>query len=204
MAAVVRERRPHDKRWSRCARLRASREQPHHPRRLPGRPPYPGGWIGRSRLHRPAPFNTGRVQKRETAPHGAGRRGRPHRLRRSPLQDRARLAGPRLRRPRSTITSLSSSRASAKRIGCSRRPAASTSTSTTARCTTARCCSTASLAAPRSSTRSSGPTTTGARSTTRWPAKHDNILFYVKDPASYPLRHRRGRSHPVHGPGPRR
>ena len=25
----------------------------------------------------------------------------------------------------------------------------------------------------------------GARSKTRWPAKHDNILFYVKDPASY-------------------
>ena len=25
----------------------------------------------------------------------------------------------------------------------------------------------------------------GARSTTRWPAKHDNILVYVKDPANY-------------------
>ena len=25
----------------------------------------------------------------------------------------------------------------------------------------------------------------GARSTSRWPAKHDNILFYVKNPASY-------------------
>jgi site-specific DNA-methyltransferase (adenine-specific) len=25
----------------------------------------------------------------------------------------------------------------------------------------------------------------GARSTTRWPAKHDNILFYVKDPRRY-------------------
>ncbi len=33
----------------------------------------------------------------------------------------------------------------------------------------------------------------GARSTRRWPAKHDTILVYVKDAAALPLRRRRGR-----------
>ena len=66
-----------------------------------------------------------------------------------------------------------------------RRRARSTSTSTTARRTTASCCSTRSSAASASSTRSSGPTTTAARAKRRWPAKHDTILVYVKDPRRY-------------------
>ena len=63
--------------------------------------------------------------------------------------------------------------------------ARSTSTSTTARRTTASCCSTRSSGASASSTRSSGPTTTARAPRRRWPAKHDTILVYVRDPDRY-------------------
>ena len=44
----------------------------------------------------------------------------------------------------------------------------------------------------------------GARSKSRWPAKHDNILWYAKDPRSYTYQLRCDRPHPVHGAGPGR
>jgi hypothetical protein len=40
----------------------------------------------------------------------------------------------------------------------------------------------------------------GARATKRWPAKHDNILWYTKDPARY-LSPERERPHSLHGSG---
>ena len=39
--------------------------------------------------------------------------------------------------------------------------------------------------ARRSSTRSCGPTTTARGAKSRWPAKHDVILWYARDPAHY-------------------
>ena len=47
-----------------------------------------------------------------------------------------------------------------------------------------RSTSTRSSGASASSTRSCGPTTTGPAQR-RWPAKHDTILVYVKDPGAY-------------------
>ncbi len=43
----------------------------------------------------------------------------------------------------------------------------------------------------------------GARTKSRWPAKHDTILVYVKDPARVPLRLGGGRPRAVHGAGAR-
>ena len=39
----------------------------------------------------------------------------------------------------------------------------------------------------------------GGRSKNRWPAKHDSILWYARDPAELHLRLRRHRSDPLHG-----
>ncbi len=44
----------------------------------------------------------------------------------------------------------------------------------------------------------------GARATKRWPAKHDNILWYTRDPEPLHLQSRRLRPHPLHGARPRR
>ena len=44
----------------------------------------------------------------------------------------------------------------------------------------------------------------GARPRRRWPAKHDTILVYVKDPEPLLVRRRGGRTRAVHGAGPRR
>ena len=44
----------------------------------------------------------------------------------------------------------------------------------------------------------------GARTKRRWPAKHDTILVYVKDPARVLLRRRGGRPRAVHGARARR
>ena len=90
------------------------------------------------------------------------------------------------------------------RIACSRRPAASTSTSTTARCTTARCCSIAIFGRDNFLNEIIWAYDYGGRPRDRWPAKHDNILFYAKDAGAAPVQHRRDRSHPVHGAGARR
>ena len=43
----------------------------------------------------------------------------------------------------------------------------------------------------------------GAKPRSRWPAKHDTILVYVRDPEPLPLRQRGGRARALHGPGPR-
>ena len=44
----------------------------------------------------------------------------------------------------------------------------------------------------------------GGRPSRRWPAKHDTILVYVKDPVAPLLRRRGRRAHPVHGARPGR
>ena len=75
--------------------------------------------------------------------------------------------------------------AGARAAPARRRTGRSTSTSTRARRTTSRSCSTSCSGASASSTRSSGPTTSAARTKRRWPAKHDTILVYVRDPAAY-------------------
>ena len=41
----------------------------------------------------------------------------------------------------------------------------------------------------------------GGRPKNRWPAKHDNILMYVKDPDNYTFNRGRHRPHPLHGAG---
>ena len=89
-----------------------------------------------------------------------------------------------------TTTTWGSSRRGSARRGASSPPTGRcSSTSTRARRTTARCCSTSSSAARRSSTRSCGPTTTARGRAARWPAKHDVIFWYARDPARYVFRY---------------
>ena len=150
------------------------------------------------------PFNTGRTQRRaryRRAPRR--RRRRPHRLRRPPLPHRAASpTWPSATTP-STTTSPSSRRAS-------RRPTALLAPHGTLYFhidyREAHYCKVLldrSSAASRFLNEIIWAYDYGARSTRRWPAKHDTILVYVKDPARYHFDSDRGRPRAVHGAGAR-
>ena len=164
---------------------------------LPG---LPSGFF--SLIYLDPPFNTGRRQVRRTLRAVGGSRGRPEGVRRADLSHRAavalELSRPVRRLPR---------RSSRPRLEEARRlltpKGRSTSTSTTARRTTASCCSTRSSAAECFLNEIIWAYDYGARAKRRWPAKHDTILVYVKDPARLPLRLRGGRPRALHGPGAR-
>ena len=151
-------------------------------------------------LHRPA------LQHRhhpEAHPHEdhPRRRRRPHRLRRQPLPHRD--ASP----PHPAYTDTFDDYLGFLRPRLDRSPPhphrhrlASSSTSTRAKSTTAKSCWTKSSARDRAfQNEIIWAYDYGARSTKRWPAKHDNILWYTKHPDRLHLQPERDRPHPLHG-----
>ena len=130
------------------------------------------------------PFNTGKRQTRRTLRGRGGRGRRPHRLQGPALRDataRGALIPRRVRR----LPRLPRAAPARGAPPAARRRARSTSTSTTARRTTASCCSTRSSAASSFLNEIIWAYDYGARAKRRWPAKHDTILVYVKDPERY-------------------
>ena len=116
------------------------------------------------RGRRPHGFTGGRYRTR-----GARQLGLERRLRRLPGVPRAAARG--------------------RRGACSRPTGRSSSTSTRARHTTARCCSTSCSGASSFINEIVWAYDYGARTRTRWPAKHDVIFWYARDPSHYVFRY---------------
>ena len=175
--------------------------RPARPRRQPRRPPAPARRRLRRHLHRPAVQHRARAAPPVAA--RGGRRGRAI----APASRGAATARRRSARwpttTRSRTTSASWRRACATPGACSPITARSTSTSTRARATTSRSTSTRLFGRECFLNEIVWAYDYGAKTRRRWPAKHDTILVYVKDPDAYHFDDAEVERDPLPGPGAR-